>query len=47
MRRVASVWELKERLDAAYDGWLFRRLETRFAANAQLMSELETLRAQR
>ena len=30
LRRVASVWEIKERLDLAYNRWLFERLETAF-----------------
>lgn len=31
LRRVASVWEIKERLDLAYNEWLFARLEAGFA----------------
>lgn len=30
LRRVASVWEIKERLDLAYNQWLFARLEFAF-----------------
>lgn len=46
MRRVASVWEMKERLDGAYDAWLFSHLRALFDGHAALLQELDTLRAQ-
>jgi superfamily II DNA or RNA helicase len=43
MRRVASVWEVKERLDIAYNEWLRRRLRSAFQNAPQLLSDLEQL----
>jgi len=43
LRRVASVWELKERLDIEYNSWLANRLRSAFAPSRQMIQELETL----
>lgn len=43
LRRVASVWEIKERLDVAYNDWLLGRLRTAFLEAPQLSAELEEL----
>ena len=42
-RRVASVWEVKERLDLAYNNWLANRLQAAFAADAVLAKDWEEL----
>jgi superfamily II DNA or RNA helicase len=45
LRRVASVWEVKERLDLAYNDWLIRRLRAGFEGVSQIQRELEELYA--
>ncbi len=34
LRRVASVWEVKERLDLSYNDWLIDRLRDGFKGSA-------------
>src|SRR5690606_10730654 len=41
VRRVASVWEVKERLDVAYNEWLRRQLRRAFAGSPQLLADLD------
>jgi superfamily II DNA or RNA helicase len=43
LRRVASVWEVKERLDVAYNEWLLRGLRGAFAESPQLLADLDEL----
>ncbi|MFO7303688.1 MAG: DEAD/DEAH box helicase family protein [Acidobacteriota bacterium] len=42
-RRIASVWEIKERLDESYNQWLIGKLRRAFADVPQLAEDLETL----
>jgi superfamily II DNA or RNA helicase len=43
LRRVASVWEVKERLDSAYNEWLLRRLRAAFSGSPPLLADLDEL----
>src|SRR5207247_1071794 len=45
LRRVASVWEVKERLDLKYNEWLIDRLRDAFKGSAQLLADIENLYA--
>jgi hypothetical protein len=45
LRRVASVWEIKERLDLKYNDWLIDRLRRGFDGSPQLSSEIDALYA--
>ena len=45
LRRVASVWEVKERLDRAYNEWLIGRLRQDFEGAGQIRAELDALYA--
>jgi hypothetical protein len=45
-RRVASVWELKERLDSAYNVWILERLRNAFCDHPRLLKELDTVFAE-
>ena len=45
LRRVASVWEVKERLDLRYNDWLIDRLRDGFKGSAQLVADIEKLYA--
>jgi len=44
LRRVASVWEIKERLDIAYNRWLFDRLAGAFEAQPAVSEDFRRLR---
>lgn len=44
LRRVASVWEIKERLDIAYNAWLFDRLERAWSGTPAIAEDLRKLR---
>lgn len=43
LRRVASVWEVKERLDREYNDWLLGSLREAFADHRQVLKELDQL----
>jgi hypothetical protein len=42
-RRVASVWEIKERLDLRHSEWLIERLRREFGASNQLVVDINAL----
>lgn len=41
LRRVASVWEVKERLDIAYNSWLKQRIEAELVDSPSMLEEFE------
>jgi hypothetical protein len=45
LRRVASVWEIKERLDLAYNTWLMDRLANVFQPSPSIAADFQTIRS--
>lgn len=41
LRRVASVWEVKERLDVAYNAWLKQRIESELVDSPPMRAQFE------